>query len=417
MALDNLRAVLAAPLQLCVLVAGLGAAYPGLASELLLQDRFECAPCAHPLEVLAEPGLSLAIEASLPSAAGTTPYIIPEVETDQVLVLVAPALAGESAFNEWSGCDYTSDRFCVIVRMDGPRSVQAHFDSTALVIDDLRFNGQPASALTVATGGLLTVSWSTSEPALCTAQGSFPSWSGPVSSPVTRSAAWPGDWTLGLRCETDDGRSAETEVFSIVVEDAPGPAPVGCDDPERGMPANWTRLTTGINACVWNGGIFQSGIDCSFWTRAPGSDPPGIWSAPFWESIGNTRRLATNRRAAREYVAIQIDTTGLPGNYVGTMLRESAGGMFRTARTIYSISECPGDFSEQAVCSNNTAVGIPFGGPDTPRDCALQPGRIYYLNLVASESPVGTPGPDIQPACSFASSSTPCGWVFDISNF
>lgn len=89
------------------------------------------------------------------------------------------------------------------------------------------------------------------------------------------------------------------------------------------MPASRVRLTTGTDSCFWNLG-FQLGYDCSFWVRPPTESPSGIWGTPFWQSTGNTRRLATNRRAAREYLAIEIDTTGLPNDYVGTMLVAAA---------------------------------------------------------------------------------------------
>ena len=301
--------------------------------------------------------------------------------------------------------------------------------SDSIQLDTPTFTVSPAS---VQPGGAFTMTWSSRGAYECEGQGSLEGWSGrgnllshssletttaPRTVTVSQDAE-PGQVTASIICR-NGAREAESVIRTVTINEPttdPDPQPTACTDPVRRMPANWTRLTTGINSCDWNGG-FLSSTDCSYWTRPPGSNPTGIWGVPFWQSIGNTRRLATNRRAAREYLAIQIDTTGLPSNYVGTMLRESAGGMFRTARTIYSISECPGDFSNQAVCTNNTSIGIPFGGPNTNQDCALEAGRIYYLNLVASESQVGTPGPDIQPACSFASSSTACGWVYDISNF
>ena len=300
----------------------------------------------------------------------------------------------------------------------------------SIQVDTPTFTVSPTS---VQPGGTFQMTWSSRGAYECEGQGTLAGWSGrsnlfshsslhTTAAPRTVTVsvdADPGQVTASIICRNGE-RQEQSLVRTVTINEPttdPDPQPTACDHEDRSMPSNWLRLTTGINSCFWNGGIFQSGYDCSFWTRPPGSDPSGIWGTPFWQSTGNTRRLATNRRAAREYVAIQIDTTGLPGNYVGRMLAESAGSMFRTARTIYSISECPGDFSTQAVCTNNISVGVPFGGSNTDRDCALEAGRIYYLNLVASESPVGTPGADIQPSCNFATSNTACGWVYDISNF
>ena len=65
------------------------------------------------------------------------------------------------------------------------------------------------------------------------------------------------------------------------------------------------------------------------------------------------------------------------------------------------MSECPGDFTESAVCTMTVTQSATLLMSTRPEDsgleyyCRLEPGRTYYLNVVASQMPF-----DVPPSCS-----------------
>ncbi|WP_267176139.1 hypothetical protein [Marinicella marina] len=79
-----------------------------------------------------------------------------------------------------------------------------------------------------------------------------------------------------------------------------------------------------------------------------------------------------------------------------------------------SISECPGDFTETAVC-NRVLVPVQFPQvrvstyPDDPTDtyCVIEPGKSYYLNMLHDQDPFD----EVAGRCAFQPDST-CAVIF-----
>ncbi len=78
---------------------------------------------------------------------------------------------------------------------------------------------------------------------------------------------------------------------------------------------------------------------------------------------------------------------------------------------LWSVSSCPGDFHPDpvygAACFHPFYSITQMGGPTNPViDCKLEPGQTYYMNLLPTESPQGTPVESMNWSCSGGSA---CG--------
>lgn len=262
--------------------------------------------------------------------------------------------------------------------------------------------------------GSVRVTWSSSEGASsCTASSSptLAAWSGDVSLGQNQSQEIPqipaGSYTLRLRCANSAGDSPNAQdSFTI---SAPA-APEACTN--RPPPSGWTRMSTGSLSCRYdNSGRLITGADCRTWS-------PGIWPSTFLNTGGLTERLGT-RGGQNQYMAIQFDTTGLTSTRIGHITASESGAM-NQPRFLWTISECPGDFNptQPTGCYGalvSVSPTIFWGGTGTSRACRLEANRTYFLNLIATNVPLGTPPENItlSPDCP---EGRPCGAVFSPQN-
>jgi subtilisin family serine protease len=72
---------------------------------------------------------SVAITATVPTYAGTTPYSKTSIAAGTVITLTAPAAAGGATFSSWSGCDSPSSVTCAVT-MNAAKSVTASYSSS-----------------------------------------------------------------------------------------------------------------------------------------------------------------------------------------------------------------------------------------------------------------------------------------------
>ncbi len=271
-----------------------------------------------------------------------------------------------------------------------------------------------SSVLDSTAPGEVRLTWTPSSGASDCEAESSPSvgeWSGSVgasgtNNQVTLSGLAAGNYTFRLRCSNDAGNSPWVQrTASISGSEA-------CSD--RQPPEGWTQFTNGCRYRPATGG--WSG-DCTNWN-------PGIWSAPFHQTIGVTERLAMAGRngSGDRYLAIEIDTTGMPTTRSGRLNVFPDSTLFTRPETIVTISSCPGDFHREAVesetgCYGRHAAGMfanfRWGGTASGESCQLESGRTYYLNIIATSSPLGTHPDDLEPYPGCVDGSKPCGLVYD----
>lgn len=310
-------------------------------------------------------------------------------------------------------------------------------------VGPMSFSVSPGT--TVTEGQDLTFSWFSRGAFKCEAldgENDLPGWKNRTLAPDSRDAGTTAATTrvipttgLGreapyearLRCSNGpvlgagDGQT-NIRTLSITVNPPDGggegdPAlPAFCSSPSRQMPSDWTRMATGNLSCVMSsGGSWLAAKDCRQWG--------GIWSEPFWTG-GATHRIATGRGNARQFIAAEFSTEGLPavaaGRYSGV-----EGTHAEPASAIVSISQCPGDFDREALgdCMGVVNQQWQFGWRTSAstaggRRCVVEPGRRYFFNIVFTDQ--GNPGPGgltgitsqtVQPAA--VCSPGPCGLIID----
>ena len=119
---------------------------------------------------------SVAITATVPAYAGTTPYSKTSIAAGTVITLTAPATAGGATFSSWSGCDSPSSVTCAVT-MNAAKSVTASYSS--LQSQTITFGTAPM----VVVGGTGSVSasggasgqpviFTSTTPSFCTVSGS-----------------------------------------------------------------------------------------------------------------------------------------------------------------------------------------------------------------------------------------------------
>lgn len=237
----------------------------------------------------------------------------------------------------------------------------------------------------------------------------MPGWTGTGKLPINATAGQSvstsglpvGQYDTRIECRNGPVISSRGPVRVNVVEDnggGPGPGPAQCDAPSRQPPQGWTRLTSGNLSCRYNATAGTFVGDCSAWT--------GIWPMPFPGGNGLPERLITGRQSPNEYIAIEFNSSGLGANQVMEIRRNASTGIASTP-SIVTISTCPGDFDQAAILQETGCYfklsflfqDIELGGSQTARSCRLQPNQTYFLNIVHTNSPAGTPANEIQSNC------------------
>lgn len=291
-----------------------------------------------------------------------------------------------------------------------PSACQASNSCEDVVVDVQSFAASNASqnVVTVSEGGSFTVSWSSLGATECRGIGTYPEWSErtnlaadsrlvadtTVLEVVTSSGdAAASPYTLGIQCANGSVADSSSAELTLVIEEVVEPSPTSCEG--REPISGWTRLTTGNLSCRESSGL-DTTADCRNWS-------PDLWANPFLGSGGISERILTNVTAKRQYVAIEFDTVGLSRTASGRLNTESPGAVINSEKLLATISQCPGDFNPSQVTgcylSPGTFSQFTWRGPDaaTSSNCVLQPDTTYYLNLLSTNSPLGTAPSSIEP--------------------
>lgn len=305
-------------------------------------------------------------------------------------------------------------------------------DDLNVVVDPptLRVNG--TTSVTVDEGQSLAFSWNSRGAWSCDADGSgstLPGWNTrtdlpPNSADATSSQrtvstaglASPTAYQANLECS--NGPVFIDETVSVTVNESDIQLPESCDDPGRQPPANWTRLSTGSLTCVRNNNAtWNTSANCEFYDQ--------VWPGSFVETTGVSRRLGLRTSSARDYIAMQFNTNGLPTNASGAIGIDSPGTGLTSRRKIMSISKCPGDFNYDAIMAETGCIAAVFnfsfnwGGSSTLQSCKLDSNEPYFLNIVHTDTPLepGMTSQDLEAHPDCAESGTTCGNVYNPARF
>lgn len=285
-----------------------------------------------------------------------------------------------------------------------------------------RVNG--STSITVEEGQAVSFTWNSRGAWSCDAGGDLPNWTAtgllPRSNDIpssqrtvsTANLADNSPYEASLICS--NGPVFRSESVTINVNPTDVDLPEVCSEPSRQMPSDWTRLTTGSLSCSYTQGggqIFDA--DCRTYA--------GIWGGSFMDVLGISLRLGLRNNQAKDYMAVAITTEGMSPSTTGT-IDVNVTPSLQNSRKLMSISQCPGDFDQDAIMaetgcyrSSNTN-NINWGGVNTQRTCKLEANKTYFLNIVYTESDVGTPSADLEPSPACADTSlNPCGNL--ITNF
>lgn len=276
----------------------------------------------------------------------------------------------------------------------------------------------PLPTLTVSSSSInqgdnLTVTWSSTDAQECTASGTFPNWSGTKSTAgtedLTTDTSTPtGDLDLELTCANSAG-SSQTAVQTVTVSENGGDPCSG----DRAPPPGMTRAVS----CD----LFDPSTDCTSYASVFGGIP------------GSTgiRQIAVGQN---QYLAMRLDPAEVPAAASMDINLEAlqAHAYIRFGQPLWSISTCPGDFNQAAIVNElgdddcildgiNAKFGFKYGGSDAVSESnrcglSLPPGTVYYLNLVWTNDPAGTPNADITWKCGVDPANDECGAQFQAGN-
>ena len=267
-----------------------------------------------------------------------------------------------------------------------------------------------ASPQTVEAGEAVEIVWTSTGADFCEPAGELVDWSlldptsigteGPATFEVPEDTE-PGIYDVGISC-TSNGSSLEQMTNVEVVSTDP------CDSPDRQMPSTWTRLTTGELSCSYTqGGSQITSADCTSYE--------GIWGGSFMDVTGISLRLGLRELQWYDYMAIELTTEGLSSTATGTLALNTTPSL-QNSRKLVSISQCPGDFDKEAIEAETgcyraaNTQNVNWGGVDTDRLCILEADKTYFLNIVYTESDLGTPSAELEPSPTCINPDlNPCG--------
>lgn len=278
-------------------------------------------------------------------------------------------------------------------------------------------NTQAPGSVVLSQGASAVFRWASRGAWDCAGMGML-GWSGENKPPsnssgqsVNTSNLAPGTYDTTILCRNGPVEALSASLSVTISEETVSPGPVQCGDASRQPPSGWSRLSTGNQSCVWIAGVgFKNSADCRLWS--------GIFDLPFPGGAGNPQRFGIGRQSPNEYLAIQFSTQGFGLSGDVEILREGPGSNVSPTPLIATISECAGDFDRAAILSEtgcyfvlgSSLDRIRIGGLQTTRDCKLAPDKTYYLNIVHSNSPAGTPANQLQSNCP---NNTFCGWLYN----
>lgn len=262
------------------------------------------------------------------------------------------------------------------------------------------FSVNNEASVTVSPNARLDFRWASRGAWACEGSGLLPgtAWNDTVKDPsgiqtVSNAGLEPGEtYTPTLICSNGSAPNARDERSVTVNVIAPAPVPEGC---EGRIPEHLTRATR----CIHSGTGF--GADCTNYYEIFASE--GVFPGP----DGSARNFELQRG---QYAALQFivpDNLSRRGSW---SLTEAQFSGSTASGKITTLSKCPGDFSKQAIDAesqgrcyvrsegSSMVLWEPESGSDAFR-CNLEAGETYYLNIVFTDSPSGTPPNEINWRC------------------
>ncbi len=283
--------------------------------------------------------------------------------------------------------------------------------------------------------GEIRIDWSGSSNSSSCEASSDPTlsdWDGDVSTDSdqqkTISDLEAGGYNLSLTCSNSNGESDPANASATISgsEQCAGREP----------PSGWTRLgDPGTPACLNDGFSWDPSKDCRVWWEVDDDgERLGLGRNPFYESGGATYRIAAaGRGSPKQYLAIRLNTfktveedggetvVDMPTNESGRWSAQAPNTFATAAKTLVTISSCPGDFHQDEVMDETGCYGAQnaifqnfrWGGTASGETCQLESGRTYYLNIIPTLSAPGTDPDDldIDPNCD----GDACGMIYSWS--
>lgn len=295
-------------------------------------------------------------------------------------------------------------------------------EGVEVVVDSFTVNGQD-SAVSVNQGQNLNFRWSSRGAWACDGTG-LSGWTGANKSAshssgvnVNTSNVPVGEYEVSLNCYNGSVLASTTPSITIEINEAdqggpPDPGVPAMCSSRKSLPSNWNRLTTGSNSCSYrfpvsglpggNSGVYPD-HDCRQFNKVFNRD---------WIGRDTTQRAigAPGSNGGRHYVAMGFNSGDVPtsGPYSTITFNQPQTSSLKLGFKQVSISRCPGDFDEPAIKADmgagcivhTSAGGVVWGGPHYKGEsnvCALDPNTDYYLNVIYTNQPIGTPVEDIEP--------------------
>ncbi|NEZ04585.1 hypothetical protein G4Y73_10530 [Wenzhouxiangella sp. XN201] len=282
--------------------------------------------------------------------------------------------------------------------------------SAGALCDDVAVSAQTftvdgSQETTVSQGQTVLLEW-TSRGAWECEGFDFPGWTGIGKPPISGGVRIDtdgvpiGTYEPALLCHNGSVQS-DTLTATINVEGA-SEETSHCTNREQ-LPSTWKQRTYGSRSCIFSDyHSLDTTKDCRFFD--------GIWPAD-WPGTSNQRVLNLGPgNGAREYVAIAFNSGSITTDVQDQISFNSpqTGGLDMND-LIYTISTCPADFDKPAVdeemgpgcyVQRTGRFNLLWGGTDWVDHqsvCGLQPNTDYYLNVIYSSSPVGTPPSALEP--------------------
>lgn len=235
-------------------------------------------------------------------------------------------------------------------------------------------------------------------------------WAAPGKNPwgpfsVSVSPLDPGTYQAALECSNGAGNTVVSNPVEIVVQETDLQIPLEC---QGRQPANATPTALCERTARPLG--FVESTNCFDYSSVFGAEFPGITGQGV--AIGQSRDT---------YFAMEFNTgstTAIRGNWTFESPQISPT---TTGSKLMTISQCPGDFDQTAIenemgpnCYLHTgssflnSVGWKLPGGTGAR-CELDPGKTYYLNMIYTTDPAGTPPSELQWGCQDSSTTSGCG--------
>ena len=190
----------------------------------------------------------------------------------------------------------------------------------------------------------------------------------------------------------------------------------------------WRRRKTCLLVGATGYNLWHQGHESFYFMGGdnPNGDPrAGLYpgNLEWWNKTGLTRRIvfvggfgANPSQDNRQYISLEIDTTGMPTTQTGRFIFNDSQVARQPTRVIWSFSEREGDFDpfqprggygvasfiNQIRWAGQDYVETSRGGYGNllyigQRHFVMKPNTKYYFNMVATESPLGTPPERLQP--------------------